>query len=253
MTLLGTWNGETPWRIYRTGDPIRRGGDGVTWRCTCPHGEPQGSKELNKLWGYPCRQLQSIWHYAEHGLYDPHVNWTPEGIEAGKRCRCRSGKPCPLRFGPPLQRPPDQPPLGAALNKPCPCGSGRKFKKCEGFGPNRPDGPAHPLLRPLELAQPSAAPPPCPVPLPLPERRRRARAEGRAQREEAAEEVRRRVDVVINRDLLRDEARRERVRAGRAKTEEVRVAHLARSASLRALVRSGDVPAIAAEAARLRA
>lgn len=214
MTLLGTWNGETPWRIYRTGDPIRaRGrdepeGEGVTWRCTCPHGEPQATKELNKLAGYPCRHLQSIWHYAEQGLYDPHVDWTPEGIEAGQRCRCRSGKPCPLRFGPPLQRPPEAPPLGAALNKPCPCGSGRKFKKCVGFGPLRPEGPAHPLLRPPGLPVASAAAPPCPVPEPLSERRRRAAAETRAQREEAEVERGKRLEAILEPIRQREEIRR---------------------------------------------
>jgi SEC-C motif-containing protein len=213
VTLLGTWNGETPWRIYRTGDPIRPrsrnedAGEGVTWRCTCPHGEPQDTRAANKRAGYPCRHLQSIWHYAEQGLYDPHVDWTPEGIEEGRRCRCRSGKPCPLRFGPPLQRPPDVPPLGAALNKPCPCGSGRKFKKCEGFGPNRPNGPAHPLLQPPELAEPSAAPPPWPAPPPLAERRRRARAEARAQREERRETV---LGPILERIHAAEEARRSR-------------------------------------------
>jgi len=214
VTLLGTWNGETPWRIYRTGDPIRaRGpgedeGEGVTWRCTCPHGEPQATKELNKLAGYPCRHLHSIWHYAELGFYDPHVDWTADGVEAGQRCRCRSGQPCPLRFGEPLQRPPERPPLGAALNQPCPCGSGRKFKKCEGFGPNRPEGPAHPLLRPPELAAPSAAAPPCPVPPPAPERQRRAEAEARAQADEAKAEADKRLEKILAAIRASEEIRR---------------------------------------------
>jgi hypothetical protein len=219
MTLLGTWGGETPWEIYRTGTPLDEDGDGVIWRCTCPRGEPMGSAEANEDAGYPCKHLRSIWaHACEQGVYDPHVNWTPEGVELGRSCRCRSAEPIALRFGPPIERPPEVPEFGAALNKPCPCGSGRKFKKCEGFGPNRPDGPAHPLLQPPELVGALPPVPPAPPPATPEEQKRREKAERKAKRDEAKAKKSAEIAAILERVHAEEERKRQR-RAFLARTK----------------------------------
>lgn len=211
MTLLGTWGGETPWKIYRTGKPKTEDGDGdgVIWRCTCPHGEPQGDKEANKEAGYPCKHLRSVWaHACEVGVYDPHVDWTPEGVELGKSCRCRSHEPIALRFGPPLQRPPQR--EGPALNQACPCGSGRKFKKCEGVGPGRPDGPPHPLLQPDRLVGLPLGGHPGPPPVTPEEQKRREKIERKAKRDEAKAQRLAAIEIALEHARQADERRRAR-------------------------------------------
>ncbi len=235
MTLLGRWNGDTAWTIRRVGETKDEGGDGTRWWCSCPHGRPTGHRVTDKESGYPCKHLRSVWSYAEQGLFSPHVDWEPEGIEAGKNCRCRGGEPCALVFGPPLERPPVV--EGPARNKPCPCGSGVKYKKCEGIGPGRPEGPPHPLLHPDEIVEAIPAPP---KPIDEKARLKAERAQKRAEKKEAE---RKRIDEIRER-ILAEERERAAERAFEARSKKARAVIEAAQAPLRQraieLGRSGD-------------
>lgn len=160
MALLGTWNGETPFKLFRHGDRTDEGGDGTTWVCTCAKGHPSAP-------GYPCHHLHDLWFAADNGELLNMYDYTPEGFEAAERCRCRTGEP--MQLAPPKAKtpPPKPPEHEPSRNKPCPCGGLSEgghplnYKQCLSMGRHgpivleaeRPQAPPAPPKNPREEAR----------------------------------------------------------------------------------------------------
>src|SRR5512142_2924280 len=94
--LLGISQDKFKCHVYWTGIRQDEGGDGTAWRGTCPRGDPR-NKNLPKghPHRYPCEHLRALWGAAcppEGSGIEPHrtkaLEWTAEGIEASKHCRC---------------------------------------------------------------------------------------------------------------------------------------------------------------------
>lgn len=136
---IATWGGDisaedqralgiVPWEIWVIGERVDEGGDGREWICTSPVG-----REREHL----CAHKTDLWGLAEQGLLSNSFAYTSEGLEMAQNCRCQNSRspirlrpmPPKLRVLPVLEAPP--------LNRPCPCGSGRLFKKCEGVVDDR--------------------------------------------------------------------------------------------------------------------
>jgi hypothetical protein len=115
--------------ISRIGETIANGGDGASWWCTCPEGVPMPKCR-------PCNHKFSLFSAAKKGKVTRRITLTPEGEAAAAECECISEARA-NGAGEEAETPPTPPtPPGAreghSMGGPCPCGSGRKFKKCEG-------------------------------------------------------------------------------------------------------------------------
>lgn len=206
-----------PWQIHVIGGK---------WYCGCPNGSP-------KKRGDRCDHLHDVWDAADLGFYSDLFDWTPAGLAAGQRCRCR-GEEIRLVHPPPKEHP-IAPEAGTPpRNKPCPCdqitgrdGIGHSiFAKCGGT-PERP----HKIgVWPLEwLTPPGVTPPTPPVPpkppiggpglppvppvppgVPDKEQRRRLRVEQEILRAEALAEHNVFIDAVLDKWRTWDALRKAR-------------------------------------------
>lgn len=183
-------------------------GDKKSWRCsTCVNGEP-GSP------GYPCHGLNEwFWWMRNRNRPPPDFRFTEEGADATiNECSCLKKKGIRLvreQIGPREVTPPPAP---TGRRKPCPCGSGGKYKQCCGWADEPEDTRGErrywpPGGGPEAEAPPSVAPPPAPA-ADLVKRRRHA------EREEVRAATVRRVDAALDTEHKRDEAHRQ-VRAAR--------------------------------------
>ncbi len=134
--------------IYRTGEEVANGGGGITWRCTCTRGEPVEYLDANgRKRKRRCRHVRAIWAAAKEGRIPHNLRLTVEGAEAAIACGCMLdadlseeeredtlGAIAAQQLAPAAPVPPTPPGerKGPSKGGPCPCGSGHKYKKCEG-------------------------------------------------------------------------------------------------------------------------
>lgn len=127
MPHLYSWRADPSIRIYGP-----EAGEVGPWNCTCPKGLEHAHKPR---WGHPrapmCRHLDELLAVATREELSGRFTETPAGREkTDAGCACNGGRP--LRRLPPPTPPPAPIPGVVSKNAPCPCGSGKKYKRCHG-------------------------------------------------------------------------------------------------------------------------
>ena len=109
------------------------------WFCGCGDGDMYPLKI--------CRHLRTVFEYAHRGKIPPQFELTGAGEAAAAECACMKEA---REKGPKRRAVPDG--TTPARSKPCPCGSGHKFKKCHGRAEGPPeDAPDWPGPAPMPV------------------------------------------------------------------------------------------------------
>ncbi len=162
------------------------------WECaTCANGKP-GHDD------YPCRGLKTwFWHMQNKRRPPPEARFTEAGAEATLgECKCLNSKGVKLVREQIEREPPKPPPAPTGRNKPCPCGSGGKYKQCCGWvqEPEETRGPRK-YWPPGD--EPEAETPPSVKPAP-PEDLGHKRRKEEVEREERKAATWKRVDATLD-------------------------------------------------------
>jgi hypothetical protein len=218
---VGTYTSDGA-QIWRTGVPKEEQGKGVSWECS-QHGAPVRIADSHgKIHTEQCKHLKHFFFATRDGNIPSGFVLTPDGERAAKTCGCLARAHAKGKG--PKPKAPKAPPAGAtpppglSRNGPCPCGSRKRLKRCEGT-PDAPHAygvPPRDVLPPLPPGAPPWAPPlpplaPKPTP-PKPERKERARIARLADKAEATRRFQR-VEAALKHAHEWDEKRREKRRA----------------------------------------